>query len=101
MLRELKKIWLDTTTFEGCYVAKDVRNAVAFLAGIALVAASAISGLFGKTVGMEPGTTLLVFSLGGTTVKEYFKYKNNAVASDCPNATAPIGSTDGPRQEPG
>lgn len=100
MFTTCRKIWLDTTTFEGHYVAKDVRGAVSFLVGLGLLIASASAGLFGKTVSMEPGTFLLVFSLGNQTVKEYFKYKNNAVASDCPNAEAPVGDPGEPRQNP-
>ena len=84
MLPELKKIWLDTTTYEGRYVAKDVRNAVAFMVGILLVAAAAFGSIWGKTISMEAGTFLLIYSLGGQTVKEYFKYKNNTVTADCP-----------------
>jgi hypothetical protein len=81
MFKELKKIWLDTTTYKNKYVAKDVRGAVSFLVGLVLMIASALGACFNKNISLEAGTFLLVFSLGNQTVKEYFKYKNNTVVA--------------------
>lgn len=86
----LRKIWLDTTTYENRYVAKDTRNAVAFVVGVILICASCLAPCLGWTLSDYPGVFLLTYSLGGTTLKEYFKYKNNAVSADCPNGSAPV-----------
>lgn len=94
MFTTLKKIWRDTTTNEGRYVAKDVMKMAAFLVGLLALVAALVAPCFGVNIGTEVGLILLSFALGGQAFKSHYQYKNNAVASDCPAAAAPTGDYD-------
>lgn len=82
MFKELKKLIRDTTQIAGHYVAKDVRNWIAFGFGVLLCVMSAVrSDRIHNVLALQAGGVLLAYSLGAA-VKSYYQYKNNTVASE-------------------
>lgn len=104
MFNQLKKLIKDTTQVNGNYVGKDVRNMLAFSAGLLLCFVSAIkSAHVHNELALQAGGVLLAYSLGGTAFKSYYQYKNNAVAADadsCDNTSTGVDDADDVKPTP-
>jgi hypothetical protein len=100
VFKQFKKLLKDTTQVGGSYVAKDVRNQVAFVNGLILsYLASVKSDHIQNEYASIGAGTLLAYSLGAAVVKSYYQTKNNAIAADSSCAPAPGIETPGTEAE--
>jgi hypothetical protein len=98
VLTQFKKLCLDTTQVNGIYVAKDVRNWIAFANGIVLSYLAAIKNphIHNEFAWAGAGA-LLTYSLGAAVAKSYFQTKTTQIASD--SSCAPSESAPSPGRE--